>query len=135
MFTLKDLEKRSKVIPGTSIHPGSYHAEIIDVTDSDKYVNDTAFIIKYRLYKEDGTDAGNFQELFFNNTSNPRTLELAKLMELLGIESADDLVGKTIGVSIKYRVTAYGKSLPSIVSRTPLPTSSAPPSSSDEVDR
>jgi len=132
MFSLKDLEKKKHVPKGTSIKPGSYYAEVIDVLDSDKYVDGTAFLVRYRLYQKDGTFAGNFEELFFNSTSNRRTLELAELMEKLCIEDADDLIGITVEVVIRFRVASYGKTFPSIISRTPISPSSTSLSSSAE---
>ena len=128
MFSLNDFKKKNS--SPSSIKAGVYHATVIEVYDNDKYVDGSAFIVRYKLCNADGSYVGEFQETFFNSTSNPRTLELADLMDKLGVETADDLVGKTFLVEIRFRITSYGKSLPSIVSRTPLSSFATPPSSS-----
>lgn len=123
MISLKDLKKKAN--SPASIKPGVYHAEVIEVAEDEKYVDGTAFIVKYKLYDVDGNLRGDFKETFHNNTNNARTAELAEFMEEIGVEMVDDLIGITMRVDIKYRITSYGKSLPSIISRTPiaLPTS------------
>ena len=122
MFSLDDLKKKTNST--ASIKAGQYHATVIEVADNNKYVAGTAFIVKYALYSVDGCFVGEFQETFYNTTCNPRTLELAELMDQLGLETADDLVGKTYLVEIRFRITSFGKSLPSIVKRSPLPPTS-----------
>lgn len=126
MLCLNDLKKKSRFT--SSIKAGVYHATVIEVTDNDKYVAGSAFIVKYQLSDVNGGCVGEFQETFFNSTSNPRTLELAELMDKLGVETADDLVGKTFLVEIRFRITSYGKSLPSIVKRSPIPQATTPSS-------
>ncbi len=118
MISIKEMKKKANSI--SSIKPGAYHAEVIEVAEDEKYVDGTAFIVKYKLYDVDGNYRGDFKETFYNNTHNVRTLELAEFMEELGVEIVDALVGVTMRVDIKYRITSYGKSLPSIISRTPI---------------
>lgn len=119
MFSLNDLKKKTSST--SSIKAGVYHATVIEVSDNEKYVDGSAFIVRYQLSDVDGGFVGEFKETFFNSTSNPRTLELAELMDKLGLESADELVSKTFLVEIRFRITNFGKSLPSIVKRSPLP--------------
>jgi hypothetical protein len=72
--------------------------------------------------------AGLFEETFLNNSKNRRTQELVLLMQQLQIDEADDLVGVTIQIEIKYRVTDSGARFPSIIARTPLPPPTLEPS-------
>jgi hypothetical protein len=123
MFKLSETKTFSS---GTRyIRPGTYLAEITKVADSEKYFNGDAFVVNYQLYSLDNQTVGEFAETFFNNTANRRTQDLAKLMTALGIDDANDLVGVTIRVNIKYRVTESGYRLPSIDTREVLPESSA----------
>lgn len=123
MISIKEMKKKANSI--SSIKPGAYHAEVIEVAEDEKYVDGTAFIVKYKLYDGDGNLRGDFRETFYNNTNNARTRELAEFMEKIGVDEVDDLIGVKMSVEIKFRITSYGKSLPSIISRTPL----SPPSS------
>ena len=120
MIELRNLKKKAKTT--ASIKPGTYLAEVTAVTDDTKYVDGAAFIVKYKLLSTEGQLVGDFRETFYNSMSNSRTAALAEFMEELGVETVDDLVGEIMEVEIRYRVTNYGKSLPSIISRTPIPS-------------
>ena len=115
--------KKSKPQKNTASHvkPGSYLAEIVSVVDNDKYVDGDAFIIKYNLFDHDGKKVAPFEETFFNYSRYSRTQNLIELLEQLDLKTVDELIGKVIEVEIRYRVTDYNSSLPSIISRFPLP--------------
>lgn len=125
MFTLASIKKKPSPC---DTRPGTYLAEITAIVNNDKYFDGSAFIIKYRLFGLDGECAGLFEETFLNNSKNRRTQELVLLMQQLQIDEADDLVGVTIQVEIKYRVTDSGARFPSIIARTPLPPPTLEPS-------
>ena len=127
MFTIKKLKKSPN--PTKRIKAGTYHATVTAVFDDEKYVAGDAFVLMYTLQCPDGTDAGEFRETFFNLKANTRTKELVALVEKLGINDVDDLIGLRFEVEIRYRVTSHGASLPSIISRIPIspPTADASP--------
>ena len=130
MFKISDIKKTTNT---RYTRPGTYLAEVIAVEDNNKYVDSGAFIVQYRLLSLDGECVGVFEETFLNNAQNRRTQELVLLMQQLQIDDANDLVGVTIQVAIKYRVTDSGARFPSIVTRTPLPPPSAPPATAEEA--
>lgn len=125
MIELRSLKKKAKTT--ASIKPGTYLAEVTEVADDTKYVDGAAFIVKYKLLSTEGQLVGDFRETFYNSMSNSRTAALAEFMDELGVKTVDELVGVTMRIEIRYRVTNYGKSLPSIVSRTPIPSSPGDP--------
>ena len=120
MFQIKDY--KSKKSTASCVMPGSYLAEIVNIVDNNKYVDGDAFIIKYNLLDRDGKIVAPFEETFLNYTKYPRTKSLLELLKQMELKTVDELVGKVIEVEIRYRVTDYSTSLPSIVSRVPLPT-------------
>lgn len=120
MFEIK--KSSAKKSTASRVKAGSYLAEIVSVLDNGKYVEGDAFMIKYQLFDYDGKVIAPFEETFFNYTRYSRTQNLANLLNQLGLKTVDELVGKVIKVEVKYRVTDYNTSLPSIVSRLPLPT-------------
>lgn len=133
MFKLSDIQKQTTTTTRDT-RPGIYAAEVIAIEDSEKYVDGDAFIVQYRLSGLDGKHVGMFEETFFNNNQNRRTQDLVRLMQQIQIDDANDLVGVTIQVEIKYRITPSGYRLPSIVARTPLPPlTSLPPVPSEEA--
>ena len=126
MFTIKKLKKSPN--PTKRIKAGTYHAVVTAVLDDEKYVAGDAFILEYSLQRPDGTDAGEFRETFFNLRANERTKEIVALVEKLGFNDVEDLVGLHFEVEIRYRVTPHGASLPSIINRIPIspPIADAP---------
>lgn len=130
MFKLRENAELKSTPQG--IRPGSYLAEIIAVCDSENYAPGDAFIVSYKLYDFNSQHVGEFQETFLNNIRNPRTKDLANLMRQLGADEVEELIGQTILVSIKYRVTDRGYRLSSIESREPIPTSPTPPGTASE---
>ena len=131
MFKLKENADLQSTPQG--IRPGTYLAEIVAVTDSENYAPGDAFIVSYKLHDLSSQYVGDFQETFLHNTRNPRTKDLAKLMRQFGADGVEELIGQTILVSIKYRVTDRGYRLPSIETRAPQPPSPVSPSSTSEV--
>ena len=132
MFKLRETEELQSTPQG--IRPGTYLAEVVAVIDSENYAPGDAFIVSYKLYDISGQYVGDFQETFLNNTRNPRTMDLANLMRQLGADDVEKLIGQTILVSIKYRVTDRGYRFPSIESRSPQPPLPVPPSTTSEED-
>lgn len=126
MFKLSDIKK--KTTHSRDTRPGTYLAEVTAVVDNNKYFDGSAFIIKYRLFDLDGECVGVFEETFLNNIQNRRTQDLALLMQQLQIDDANNLVGVTIQVEIKYRITDNGARFPSIITRMPLPPPTLEPS-------
>ena len=131
MFKLRETLELQSTPQG--IRPGTYLAEVVAVSDSENYATGDAFIVFYKLHDLSGQYVGDFQETFLNNTRNPRTKDFAKLMRQLGADDVEELIGQTILVSIKYRVTDRGYRLPSIETRSPQPPSPVSPSSTSEV--
>ena len=125
MFKLSDAKKKTHSAHDT--RPGTYLAEVTAIEDSEKYIDGDAFIVKYNLSSLNGEYVGMFEETFLNNTQNRRTQELVQLMQQFQLDDVNDLVGVTIKVEIKYRVTDSGARFPSIVTRTPLPPPATPP--------
>ena len=131
MFKLNEMNELQSTPQG--IRPGTYLAEIVAVTDSENYAPGDAFIVSYKLHDLSSQYVGDFQETFLNNTRNPRTKDLAKLMRQFDADGVEELIGSTILVIIKYRVTERGYRLPSIESREPIPVSPTPPDITSEV--
>ena len=120
MFSLKDLKNKRHANSKSNLTAGKYFAKVTDFAYDEDFVDHGAFIIAYELCKELDGVKKTFSEKFFNDLNNPRTSDLAKLLEKLGLEYIEELVGRSFIVEIKYRLTNSGHSLPSIVDRTPL---------------
>ena len=116
------LKKKAQSRPET-LRPGTYLARVTAVRTPDGYVDGTAFQITYVLITPDGREDHKHSEIFWNVAGNSRTEELAELLDAFGLQFVDELVGKTIRVSLKRNVTSRGKFL-SMTEREPwLPDS------------
>lgn len=120
MFSVKELKSKRHVNGKSKLAAGKYFAKVTDFAYDEDFVDKGAFIITYELSKELDGVKKPFSEKFFNDLNNPRTSDLAKFIDKLGLEYIEDLVGQSFEVEIKYRLTNSGRSLPSIVDRKPL---------------
>lgn len=120
MFSVKDFKTTKKKTYKNHITAGKYFATVTNFSYDDKFIDNNAFIISYELRKEINGDATTFTEKFFNDLSNPRTAELEKLLKTLTLDYIEELIGQTLEVTIKYKLTNSGYYLPSIVERKPL---------------
>lgn len=120
MFSVKDLKNKKHTNGKSNLAAGKYIAKVTDFAYDEDFVDHGAFIITYELSKELDGVKKTFTEKFFNDLNNPRTSELVKFIEKLGLEYIEDLIGQSFEVEIKYRLTNSGRSLPSIVDRKPL---------------
>lgn len=117
MFSVKDLKTKKLTNGKSNLAAGKYFAKVVSFAYDEDFIDHGAFIIAYELSKEPNGVKQTFSEKFFNDLNNPRTSELVKFIEKLGLEYLEDLVGQSLEVEIKYRLTNSGYSLPSIVAR------------------
>ena len=113
MLSIKSIKK----VNDKKVKPGEYIARVTAVTDDENTVGIGAFIVHYKLTNPKTGDTKEFKEKFFCTTANQRTNELFLMMDELGLEDLDELVGVEFDVDIKTLVTSSGSSFPSIVCR------------------
>ena len=129
MYVIKPSNKKRSSRPST-IQPGTYTADAISITFYDKYADDEAFRIIYILTDEDGNQF-DYSEVFFNDTSNVRTMQFVEYCDEAGISRLSnglpDIVGHPERVVLKLRTSFK---YPVIVERDFLPL---PEDSTDEL--
>lgn len=94
-----------------TLRPGTYLARVTQVQTPAGYVDGSAFEIHYMLETLDGKEIQSFSEIFWNVADNPRTQALSDLMDSYDIQWVEDLVAKTIKVTILRNVSSRGNLL------------------------
>ena len=117
MFSLKETKKKSSQSK-RSLTPGTYCAIVTAVEDDDNFINGGAFWIRYEIHLPDGTFLQKFSEKFLNDIKYPRTKDLADLLQTLGKEDVEELVGVKLEITVKSNLTQTGIS-PTITQRSP----------------